>query len=61
MSCLTAAGVFSALDPERYEVVGVGITRSGRWVLVDDETLRGLRWPTAASPSSASTRPTRCC
>jgi len=42
VSCLTAAGVFSALDPERYEVVGVGITRTGRWVLVDDETLRGL-------------------
>ena len=43
VSCLTAAGVFGALDPERYEVVGVGITRSGRWVLVDDDTLRGLR------------------
>ncbi len=42
VSCLTAAGVSSALDPGRYEVVGVGITRSGRWVLVDDETLRGL-------------------
>lgn len=42
VSCLTAAGVFSALDPERYEVLGVGITRSGRWVLVDDDTLRGL-------------------
>jgi D-alanine-D-alanine ligase len=43
VSCLTAAGVFGALDPEQYEVLGVGITRSGRWVLVDDETLRGLR------------------
>ncbi|SEQ85159.1 D-alanine--D-alanine ligase family protein [Microlunatus flavus] len=42
VSCLTAAGVFSALDPERYEVLGVGITRSGRWVLVDDDTVRGL-------------------
>ena len=42
VSCLTAAGVFSALDPERYEVVGVGITRTGRWVLVDDDTLRSL-------------------
>ena len=43
VSCLTAAGVFGALDPERYEVLGVGITRTGRWVLVDDETLRGLQ------------------
>ena len=42
VSCLTAGGVFSALDPERYEVLGVGITKSGRWVLVDDDTLRSL-------------------
>ena len=42
VSCLTAAGVVSALDPTRYEVVGVGITRSGRWVLVEDETVRAL-------------------
>jgi D-alanine-D-alanine ligase len=43
VSCLTAAGVFSALDPDRYEVLGVGITRTGRWVLVDDDTLRNLQ------------------
>ncbi len=42
VSCLTASGVFSALDPARYEVVGVGITPTGRWVLVDDDTLRSL-------------------
>jgi D-alanine-D-alanine ligase len=43
VSCLTAGGVFSALDPERYEVLGVGITPTGRWVLVDEDTLRGLQ------------------
>jgi D-alanine-D-alanine ligase len=32
VSCATAAGVMSALDPERYEVVPVGITKDGRWV-----------------------------
>ena len=42
VSCLTAAGVIAALDPARYEVIGVGITRSGRWVLVEDEVVRGL-------------------
>ncbi|MGI3785398.1 MAG: D-alanine--D-alanine ligase family protein [Janthinobacterium lividum] len=42
VSCLTAGGVFSALDPDRYEVLGVGITRTGRWVLVDEDTLHGL-------------------
>ncbi|SDS31139.1 D-alanine--D-alanine ligase [Friedmanniella luteola] len=42
VSCLTAAGVVGALDPERYEVLGIGITRSGRWVLVDDAALARL-------------------
>lgn len=42
VSCLTAAGVFAALDPQRYDVVGVGITRSGRWVVVDDATVAEL-------------------
>ena len=42
VSCLTAGGVFAALDTDHYEVLGVGITRTGRWVLVDEDTLRGL-------------------
>lgn len=42
VSCLTAKGVLSALNPERYDVVGVGITQSGRWVAVSDETLAEL-------------------
>lgn len=42
VSCLTAAGVVRVIDPERYEVVGIGITRSGRWVLADAELLAGL-------------------
>ncbi len=33
VSCLTAADVIRALDPQRYEVVPVGITPDGRWVL----------------------------
>lgn len=33
VSCVTAGGVLSAIDPERYEVVPIGITRAGRWVL----------------------------
>ena len=43
VSCLTAAGVLGALDPERYEVVGIGITRSGRWVLVEPEAIAALQ------------------
>ncbi len=43
VSCLTAAGVLGALDPERFEAVGVGITRSGRWVAVDHDTIAALQ------------------
>lgn len=32
VSCISARHVLSALDPQRYEVVPVGITRDGRWV-----------------------------
>ena len=31
VSCVTAAGVLSAIDGERFEVVPVGITSSGQW------------------------------
>ena len=37
ISCATAAGVLSAIDRDRYEVVPIGITLSGQWVLVDDD------------------------
>ena len=43
VSCLTAAGVFGAIDRERYAVVGVGITPSGRWVVVDEAGLTALQ------------------
>ena len=37
ISCATAAGVLSAIDRDRYEVLPIGITLSGQWVLVDDD------------------------
>lgn len=33
ISCLSAGNVMRALDPDRYEVLPVGITRDGAWVL----------------------------
>lgn len=36
ISCLTAAGVVAALDPQRYELVLVGLTRDGHWLVGDD-------------------------
>jgi D-alanine-D-alanine ligase len=40
ISCISAGSVLRALDHERYEVVPVGITREGRWVLAPDDPSR---------------------
>ena len=37
ISCVSAGSVLGALDRERYDVVAVGITPEGRWVLVPDD------------------------
>jgi D-alanine-D-alanine ligase len=37
ISCLSAGSVLQALDRERYEVVAIGITPDGRWVLAGDD------------------------
>ncbi len=33
ISIVTAAGVLGAMDPEKYDVVPIGITKSGQWVV----------------------------
>ena len=40
VSCLTAGEVIKAIDPERYDVLPVGITRDGRWVLESGDPAR---------------------
>lgn len=37
ISCATAGGVLRAIDREKYDVVAVGVTPGGRWVLADDD------------------------
>ncbi|MFD2091347.1 D-alanine--D-alanine ligase family protein [Blastococcus deserti] len=37
ISCVSAGSVIAALDPDRYEIVRVGITSDGRWVLADPD------------------------
>jgi D-alanine-D-alanine ligase len=44
VSCVSAASVVEALDPERYEVVPIGIDKQGRWHL--------LTGPPALEPGS---------
>jgi len=52
VSCVTAVSVLRALDPLRYEVVPVGITREGRWVQ-DHEAQRVLAAGGAAALPAA--------
>jgi D-alanine-D-alanine ligase len=40
ISCVTAGSVLKAIDPERYDVVPIGITPDGRWVLESGDTDR---------------------
>lgn len=57
VSAATAAGVLRAIDRDTYDVLAVGITRDGRWVVASDDPeiweLRADRLPevTAASGS----------
>jgi D-alanine-D-alanine ligase len=37
ISCVSAGSVLAALDRERYDVVPIGITPDGRWVLAPDD------------------------
>ncbi|MGB7980065.1 MAG: D-alanine--D-alanine ligase family protein [Candidatus Nanopelagicales bacterium] len=40
ISCISAGSVLSAMDRDRYEVVPIGITPEGRWVIERDEPAR---------------------
>ena len=40
VSCATAAGVLRAIDRTRYDVVPIGISRDGQWVLAADDPSR---------------------
>lgn len=37
ISCVSASSILANLDPERFEVVPIGITREGGWVLGTDD------------------------
>ncbi|CAL8977773.1 D-alanine--D-alanine ligase [Tessaracoccus sp. O5.2] len=56
ISCLTAASVLKAIDRDRYDVVGVGITRTGRWTQIPLETIRDYRIVDGVVPEVAEPR-----
>jgi D-alanine-D-alanine ligase len=49
ISCVSAGSVLAALDRDRYDVIAVGITPEGRWVLAADDpellSIRGRELP----------------
>ena len=49
---MSAASVLGAVDPARYDVVPVGITAEGRWVLDDDAARALAEGGTKALPSA---------
>ncbi len=56
VSCITAVSVLRAVDPRRYDVVPVGITRDGRWVLAEEAAKVLAEGGPAALPASVEAR-----
>lgn len=46
VSCVTAAGVLGAIDKDKYDVIPIGIAKSGQWVLASGDT---GQWSLSAS------------
>lgn len=57
ISCVTAGSVLAAIDRERYDVVPVGITRDGRWVLESGDVDRLVISSADALPAVDGSRP----
>ena len=42
ISCASAAGVLGAIDRNKYEVIAVGITKTGKWTLAADDAAKWM-------------------
>ena len=40
VSCATAAGVMRAIDRDKYDIIPIGVSRDGQWVLAEDDPAR---------------------
>ncbi|ROR92184.1 D-alanine--D-alanine ligase family protein [Nocardioides aurantiacus] len=56
ISCISAGSVIAALDPERYDVVPVGIATDGRWVLESADPARLALGPSGELPTVTGDR-----
>ncbi len=61
ISCISAGSVLDAIDRERYDVVAIGITPAGRWVLAPDDpkalAITDARLPAVDASGAALTLP----
>jgi D-alanine-D-alanine ligase len=46
VSCVTAAGVLGAINKDKYEVIPIGIAKTGQWVLASTDT---AQWSLAST------------
>ena len=56
ISCISAGSVIAALDPEKYDVVPVGIAADGRWVLESADPGHLVLGPAGELPSVSGDR-----
>jgi D-alanine-D-alanine ligase len=56
ISCVSAGSVIAALDPDKYEVIPIGITPEGRWVLESGEPGRLALGPAGELPAVTGDR-----
>jgi len=58
ISCVSAGSILAALDPDEFEAVPIGITRTGQWVLTSGDPARlaisGRRLPEVTADSGTS-------
>ena len=54
VSRMSAANILRALDPDRYDVVAIGIGRDGRWVLCDGGNGAGVAIAGAGSGAAGA-------
>ena len=58
ISCISAGSVLAAVDRAKYDVVAIGITPEGRWVLAPDDpallTVRGHELPSVEEKSGTA-------
>ncbi len=56
ISCISAGSVFAAIDRNKYEPILIGITKTGKWVLVpEDHSLKIVNSVLPTIPESAPT------